>query len=71
MRRDGYLFIPVYDDELSYHLNASAVKNNKVIETAELAIRENILHARMFSLASTTKRSTLAKCFITDIHTSA
>ena len=50
LRRDGYLFIPVYDDELSYHLNASAVKNNKVIETAELkAIRENILHARMFS----------------------
>ena len=50
LRRAGYFFIPVYDDELAYHLNASAVKDNKVIETAELkAIRENILHARMVS----------------------
>lgn len=48
LRRVGYFFVPVTDDELAYHLNASAAKNDKVIETAELkAIRENILRIRM------------------------
>ena len=48
LRRSGYFFVPVSDDELSRHLNASAVENDKMIETAELkAIRENVLGVRM------------------------
>lgn len=48
LRRAGYFFVPVNDDELAHHLNASTVKDDKVIETAELkAIRENILRVRM------------------------
>lgn len=48
LRRAGYFFVPITDDELIDHLNASTVKDGKVIETAELkAIRENILHVRM------------------------
>lgn len=46
--RAGYFFIPIKDDELGPHLDASMVKSNKIIETAELkAIRENILRVRM------------------------
>ena len=48
LRRAGYFFIPVSDDELITHLGASQVEDNKVSETAELkAIRESILHVRM------------------------
>ncbi|MDT3705209.1 MAG: hypothetical protein ROZ09_00170 [Thiobacillus sp.] len=48
LRRAGYFFMPVTDDELAQNLNASTVKNGKVIETAELkAIRESILRVRM------------------------
>jgi hypothetical protein len=48
LRRAGYFFVPVSDDELAGHLNASTAKDDKVIETAELkAIRENILRVRM------------------------
>ena len=48
LRRAGYLFVPVEEEELAHHLHASAVRENKVVETAELkAIRENILLARM------------------------
>jgi len=48
LRRAGYIFIPISEDELLHHLNVSTVKDNKVIETAELkAIRENILCIRM------------------------
>jgi hypothetical protein len=48
LRRAGYFFVPVSDGELAGHLNASTVKDNKVIETAELkAIRENFLRVRM------------------------
>ena len=48
LRQAGYFFIPVSEDELVHHLNASRVENGKVMETAELkAIRENILHVRM------------------------
>ena len=40
--------MPVTEDELIHHLDASAVEKGKVIETAELkAIRENILQVRM------------------------
>ena len=48
LRQAGYFFVPVSEDELAHHLNASMVENGKVRETAELkAIRENILHVRM------------------------
>jgi hypothetical protein len=48
LRRAGYFFVPVSDDELARHLNASSVTDGEVIETAELkAIRENILRVRM------------------------
>lgn len=48
LRRAGYFFIPVSDDELARHLDAPTVKDDKVIETAELkAIRENVLRIRM------------------------
>lgn len=48
LRRAGYLFVPVEEEELAHHLLGSAVRDNKVVETAELkAIRENILLARM------------------------
>ena len=48
LRQAGYVFVPVSDGELASHLAASTVKDDKVIETAELkAIRENILCVRM------------------------
>ncbi len=48
LRRAGYIFVPVSEDELAHHLNDSPVENGRVIETAELkAIRENILQVRM------------------------
>ncbi|MFV2044662.1 MAG: HNH endonuclease [Anaerolineales bacterium] len=48
LRRAGYFFLPVSDDELTTHLAASMVEDNNVVETAELkAIRENILRVRM------------------------
>lgn len=48
LRRAGYFFVPVSEDELARHLNASTVKDGKVIEMAELkAIREHILRVRM------------------------
>ncbi len=48
LRSAGYFFIPIDDAELVTYLNASTVKDNKVLETAELrAIRENILQIRM------------------------
>lgn len=48
LRRGGYFLIPVNEEELSAHLDASGVRQEKVIETAELkAIRENILRVRM------------------------
>lgn len=48
LRRAGYCFVPLSDEELAYHLDACTVKDDKVIETAELkAIRENILRVRM------------------------
>jgi hypothetical protein len=50
LRRAGYCFVEVREDELSQHLRDSSVVNNRVIESVELrAIRESILHARMSS----------------------
>ena len=48
LRQAGYVFVPVSENELAHHLEASTVKDGKVVETAELkAIRENILRVRM------------------------
>ncbi len=48
LRRASYIFVPVSEDELASHLNASTIKNDMVLETSELkAIRENILSVRM------------------------
>lgn len=48
LRQAGYIFVPVSEDELVHHLNASQVENGKVTEKIELkAIRENILQVRM------------------------
>ena len=48
LRRAGYFFVPVKDDELALFLDGSTVKDDKVIETAELkATRENFLRVRM------------------------
>lgn len=48
LRRAGYFFVPVSEDELATHLADAAVKDDKVVETTELkAIRESILHVRM------------------------
>ena len=51
LRRAGYCFILVNDDELKTQLEASTVRDNHVHETTELkVIRENILHIRMSNL---------------------
>jgi hypothetical protein len=48
LRRAGYFFVPVNEEELERCLWASDVVDGKVIETAELkAIRESILRVRM------------------------
>ena len=48
LRRAGYLFVPVNEDELERCLIASIVVNGQVVETAELkAIRESVLRVRM------------------------
>lgn len=48
LRRAGYFFVPIGEDELAGHLIASIIKDDKVVEIAELkAIRENILRVRM------------------------
>ena len=48
LRRTGFFFVPVDDEELLQHLNTSSVKDSRVVETAELkAIRENALQVRM------------------------
>ena len=51
LRRAGYLFIPVGEEELENYLLSSPVENGKVRETAELkAVRENLLCVRMRSM---------------------
>ena len=48
LRRAGYFFVPVSEEELNCHLEETEVSNGKVIEKAHLkAIRESILHAKM------------------------
>ncbi len=51
LRRSGYMFIPIYEDELEFHLSSCAINDGGVVETAELrAVRENISHVQMGSL---------------------
>ena len=58
LRRAGYVFVPVSDEELALHLNASGIRNDQVTETAELkAIRENILRVRMSDLLQLPKEA--------------
>ena len=69
LRQAGYFFVPVSYDELAHHLNASAVEDDKIIETAELrAIRENILLVRMSNWLQIPKEGpwldTMRKVFI-------
>ena len=69
LRRAGYFFVPISDDELTHHLTAATVENETVIETAELrAIRENILRVRMSNWLQIPKEGpwlhTLQKVFI-------
>lgn len=69
LRQAGYIFVSVSDYELAHHLEASIVKDNQVIETAELnAIRENILRVRMGTWLQIPKEAywldTLFKTFI-------
>ena len=48
LRRAGYFFVPVSEDELNFHVDGAEVRDGKVTEKAHLkAIRESILHARM------------------------
>ena len=48
LRRAGYLFVPVGEDELTSLLNAADVKDGEVKENIHLrSIRESILHVRM------------------------
>lgn len=48
LRRAEYILVPVSEDELTTHLNASTIRDSKVIENAELkSIRENLLRVRM------------------------
>ena len=48
IRRAGYSFVSMDEEELSAHLDAAGLAQGKLIETAELrAIRENLLQVRM------------------------
>ena len=48
LRRAGYIFIPVCEEELIQSLNTSEIRDGKLIESAELkSIRESILQVRM------------------------
>lgn len=48
LRRAGYFFVPLTEDEVNCHLNAVEVKDGKLIERTHLkAIRESTLHVRM------------------------
>ena len=48
LRKAGYIFISLDEEELVHHLEESQVQSGKIIETAELkAIRQNLLQVRM------------------------
>ena len=48
LRKAGYFFIPVNEDELKFHLENSEVQDGKLVERPGLkAIRENVLQVQM------------------------
>ena len=48
LRRFGFIFVPVEQEELSQHLLESRVEHGRIVETSGLrALRENLLLARM------------------------
>lgn len=48
LRRSGYIFVPVSEEELEHCLKDSPIADEAVIETAELkAIRESVIRIRM------------------------
>ncbi|WP_124479430.1 hypothetical protein [Burkholderia cenocepacia] len=48
LRRSGYTFVPLLDDELSYHITQAPIEAGTLIETAELrAIREAAQRLRL------------------------
>jgi hypothetical protein len=48
LRRAGYAFVPVTEEELAYHLMNAPLVDGAIVETAELrAIRESVLKIRM------------------------
>ncbi len=48
LRRAGYLFVPVEQDEILSHLQSAEVSSQRVVETAALrAVRESLLLVRM------------------------
>lgn len=48
LRRSGYTFVPVLEDELTYHLSQAPLDNGSLVETAELrAIRETAQRLRL------------------------
>ncbi len=73
LRRAGYFFIPVEDEELLFRLMNSEIKDGKLIETLGLrAIRENILHIRMSGWLQAPKEmpwvDNVLRCFIRVLH---
>jgi len=51
LRQSGHQLIPLATEEILYHLRRAAIKDSKIMETAELkAIRESLLKARMVNL---------------------
>lgn len=69
LRRAGYVLVPVNDEELARHLNGCVVRDDLVVESAELkAIRENILRVRMSDWLQLPKEApwldTILKAFI-------
>jgi hypothetical protein len=56
LRRAEYFLVPILENELTTHLSASGIKDNKLIENAELkVIRENLLRVRMSGWLQTPK----------------
>ena len=73
LRRAGYFFIHLEDEELFFHLINSETKDGKLIETLGLrAIRENILHIRMSNWLQAPKEmpwvDNMLRCFIRVLH---
>ena len=72
LRQAGYFFIPVSEDELAHHLDASMVEDGKFVETAELkAIRENILQVRMSTWLQLPEERLLVRGIATSVQPSA